>query len=319
MTDIAQPDDRRNAPSSLEFARWLASLRVHVFPLNPASKKPFANADVAATIGWPEPPQGEGGLKFGTTDTALIGAWWTRWPAALIGIRTGRASGLYVLDVDRKNGKDGFATINANNWNIPNTVATQTPSGGGHYYFSIPRNDARRWKTDGDRLGAGLDRRGDDGYVVWYGADLSQPMAEPPAWMTGDVRIPNELSPLETRRPLGTDRAPQFSYATKALYSINPNELNYDEWRNLSCAFRQSASGLGVDETMIRLAWDGWCIQYKENSQTDNEKLWRSMQNGTNLGWSYLCSRAAPQVQGELIFGPRTLPGPIDGEIIPSL
>jgi putative DNA primase/helicase len=104
--------------------------------------------------------------ELGEVDGGAISAWWMVWPDALIGIRTGSISGLYVLDVDRKNNKDGFATINANNWIIPQTVATQTPSGGAHYYFFIPRDDQRRWKTDSDRIGLGLDRRGDDGYVV---------------------------------------------------------------------------------------------------------------------------------------------------------
>jgi Virulence-associated protein E-like domain/Bifunctional DNA primase/polymerase, N-terminal len=315
MTNIAQPIDTRNAPSWRDYARWLASLGIHIFPLNPATKRPFANIDVASAIGWPEPPQGEGGLKFGTTDAAAIGAWWTRWPDALIGIRTGSISGLYVLDVDRKNDKDGFATINANNWIILNTVAAQTPSGGGHYYFSIPRGDQRRWKTDSDQIGKGLDRRGDNGYVVWYGADLSLQMAEPPAWMTGDIRIQNELSPHESRKPLGTDNASRFTDAVKALYSTNPNEMNYDDWRNISCAFRQSASGLGIDDAMIRMTWDGWCAQYGGNSYADNEKLWRSMANGTELGWSYLRGKASPQIQGELFFGQPTIPNAIDGKI----
>ncbi|MCK1286578.1 bifunctional DNA primase/polymerase [Bradyrhizobium sp. 44] len=147
MIDLAQPIALRNAPSSLDYARWLASLGVNVFPLNPATKRPFANADVAAVLGRPAPVQGEGGLKLATSDAAVIGAWWTAWPSALLGIRTGSVSGLYVLDVDRKNDKDGFATIHANNWIIPNTVATQTPSGGGHYYFSIPRGDPPVWSV----------------------------------------------------------------------------------------------------------------------------------------------------------------------------
>ncbi|MFT4121063.1 VapE domain-containing protein [Bradyrhizobium sp.] len=312
MPDIAQPVAARNVDRAL----WLASLGLPVFPLNPATKRPFANTDVAAAIGRPEPPQGAGGLKFATTDGATITALWRRWQDALIGVRTGQASGLYVLDVDQKNGKNGFATINANNWGIPHTVAMQTPSGGAHYYFRIPNGDQRRWKTDSDRLGSGLDRRGDDGYVVWYGADLSQPLAHPPSWMTLDIQ--NGLSPRGDRKPLGTDRAPNYDAAVKALYSIEPNELNYDEWRNASCAYRQSATALGVDDAMVRLTWDGWCIRYKKNSHADNEKLWRSMDNGTELGWSYLRGNAAPEIQAELIFG-QPAPPPLNGEVVMPL
>ena len=141
-------------------------------------------------------------------------------------------------------------------------------------------------------------------------------MAEPPAWIIGDIRIQKELSLPEHRKSLGTDHAPRFDNAIKALYSINPNEINYDEWRNISCAFRQSATGLGVDDAMIRITWDGWCARYGKNSNADNEKLWRSMANGTELGWSYLRGKASPQIQGELIFGHSTIPNTIDGEIL---
>lgn len=310
MTDIARPIASRNAPLSVDYARWLASLGINVFPLNPSTKKPFANSAIAATLGMPEPPTGEGGLKLATTERAAIDAWWTRWPEALIGIRTGRASGLYVLDVDRKNGKDGFVAINANNWSIPHTVAMQTPSGGAHYYFRISNNEQRRWKTDTDRLGIGLDRRGDDGYVVWYGANLSQPLASPPTWMTIDIQ--DGPSPRAIRRPLGTDKAPHYEAAVKALYSIEPNELNYDEWRNASCAFRQSATALGVDDAMVRLTWEAWCVRYKMNNLADNERLWRSIDNGTELGWPYLRGRASPDVQGEIFFGGSRLPTTTD-------
>ena len=61
--------------------------------------------------------------------------------------------------------------------------------------------------------------------------------------------------------------------AVKALYSTDPYDLNYDEWRNVSCAFRQSATGLGVDDAIIRMTWDGWCAQYGKNSHADNENF----------------------------------------------
>lgn len=290
-------------PLQRDYAQWLASIGIHVFPLNPANKRPYSNIDVAAALGRLVPNAGEGGMKFATTDGAALKAWWACWPDALIGIRTGHVSGLYVLDVDRKNGKDGYVAINANNWTIPNTVAVQTPSGGAHYYFRIPRDDQRRWKSDADQLGSGLDRRGDDSYVVWYGADLSQPIAEPPSWMTTDIQPRKDQAPNETRKPLGTDRAPNFNDATRALYSTDPNEMNYDDWRNISCAFRQSATGLGVDDAMVRVAWDGWCAQYTSNSSADNEKLWRSTEHGTSVGWSYLRGKAPLEIQFELMFG----------------
>lgn len=56
-----------------------------------------------------------------------------------------------------------------------------TRSGGRHYFFRYPRDG----KKYGNRAGflPGLDQRGMGGYVIYYGIDPSQPIAEAPAWM----------------------------------------------------------------------------------------------------------------------------------------
>ena len=41
------------------------------------------------------------------TDAATIRKWWKRWPDALIGMPTGKVTGIAVLDLDKKNSKDG--------------------------------------------------------------------------------------------------------------------------------------------------------------------------------------------------------------------
>lgn len=40
------------------------------------------------------------GFKEATCDRNVVARWWTRWPAAMIGMPTGAASGVWVLDVD---------------------------------------------------------------------------------------------------------------------------------------------------------------------------------------------------------------------------
>ncbi|WP_051505646.1 VapE domain-containing protein [Mesorhizobium sp. WSM2561] len=304
MNDLAPLAPAGNPVAPLDYALWLASLGIAVFPLNPANKLPYSNREVAAIINTPEPSQNQGGLKFATMDFASIRAWWLNWPGALIGIRTGSVSGVYVLDIDRKNGKDGFTTIITNGWTIPQTVALQTPSGGAHYYFRIPRDGSRRWKTDAGTLGVGVDRKGDDGFAVWYGADLSQPMTEPPAWMIVNGGITTGR-PREDRKPLGTECAPDFEVAAKALQAIDPNDLDYHEWRNVTFAFRQAATGL-VHDDFVRMAWDSWCAQHLANEKADNEKLWRSADNGTQVGWSHLHWKAygrPPQPDPMTLFG----------------
>lgn len=311
MSNVIAPAVQSVQYGPLDYALGFASIGIPVFPTSPI-KTPFSNADVAAAIGMAEPARGDGGLKFATTNPDHIRAWWSRWPAARIGIRTGSVSSLYVLDIDRKDGKDGFATLAAKGWTLPtSTVCETTGSGGMHCYFRIPTDGSQAYKSDAGILGSGLDRRGDKGFVVWCGADFRGPMEPPPAWMlsSGGASAPGSTN--DQRKPLGSDPAPSFTHATKALTSIDPNALNYDDWRNLSASFRQSATGHGVEEASVRIIWDGWCAGSSSNDQRNNDKLWRSLDAGTNLGWSYLRSETPPAVKAELTFGQ-----PIDGEIM---
>ena len=136
-------------------------------------------ADAAAplvALGWPVFPLGQDkkprtmhGFKDATKDAAQIAAWSAQWPDALVGVPTGKASGVFVLDVDVKNGKDGFSTLRTKGWNLPATRTHKTRNGGGaHYLFRAPGDNLL--KNSASKLGAGLDTRGDGGYIVWWPA-----------------------------------------------------------------------------------------------------------------------------------------------------
>ena len=107
------------------------------------------------------------GFKDATTDASIITAWWRDHPDALIGMPTGTASGVFVLDVDMKNGHDGEAALQelvARHGPLPDTVEAFTPSGGRHIYFRLPREAQIR--SSAGKLGDGLDIRGEGGYVI---------------------------------------------------------------------------------------------------------------------------------------------------------
>ena len=137
----------------------------------------FADAALPlAEGGWPVFPLGQDkkprtihGFKDATKDAAQIAAWSAQWPDALVGVPTGKASGVFVLDVDVKNGKDGFSTLSTRGWNLPATRTHKTRNGGGaHYLFRAPSDNLL--KNSASKLGAGLDTRGDGGYIVWWPA-----------------------------------------------------------------------------------------------------------------------------------------------------
>jgi Bifunctional DNA primase/polymerase, N-terminal len=138
-----------------------------------------------------------------STDPAVITAWWRRWPKALIGVSTGRASGFVVLDVDVKyNDRYGFETLAALGHAIlPDTPMAHTASGGLHVYFASPL-DFEIGCTEGGKgrgIGRRLDWRGTGGYVIapspnsgyWWG----------PYWSPETVALAPVPSALLPRKP----------------------------------------------------------------------------------------------------------------------
>ena len=120
VADAAAMADRARA-FQRELISWSLAYAANGYPVFPcdATKKPRVKWKNAAT-----------------TDHLQIELWWRTWPLAMIGIPMGERSALCVLDVDCKNGTDGFKTIRANNWTIPHeSIEVRTPSGGAHFYF----------------------------------------------------------------------------------------------------------------------------------------------------------------------------------------
>ncbi|HEV2575119.1 MAG TPA: bifunctional DNA primase/polymerase [Beijerinckiaceae bacterium] len=142
--------DRRRVALHDELIRWAHAYATNGLPIFPVAWNKFPH------IKW-----GAGA----STDPAQIDIYWRRWPCAMIGLPTGAKSGLIVVDIDRKNGVDGFQTMRANGWTIDaRAVEVRTPSGGSHFYFPLKQGDII--KNSASKLGPGIDVRGDGGFVV---------------------------------------------------------------------------------------------------------------------------------------------------------
>jgi len=104
------------------------------------------------------------GSGAASTDPDTIHAWWTRWPAANVGVATGPASSLAVLDIDpRSGGNESFAALEGRVGPLPGTVTSLTGGGGLHLLFAHP---GRRVTSRARSLGPGLDVKADGGMVV---------------------------------------------------------------------------------------------------------------------------------------------------------
>jgi hypothetical protein len=111
------------------------------------------------------PLLGEWQNRFMSTAPEVYSAWAAR-PQANVGIVTGPASGIFVLDVDPTHGGDDkLASLEMAFGPLPRTYTTRTGSGGLHFYFTLDGVDFDLTNSRG-HLPVGLDIRGRGGFVV---------------------------------------------------------------------------------------------------------------------------------------------------------
>lgn len=142
-----------------DLARPFLDHDIRVFPLKTDDKIPL---------------KGSNGFKNATTDPVQIKTWGKQFPNSNLGIPTGNASGIIVVDLDRKSGVDGIKAFKLLckklGIKMPGTYRLQTPSGGRHLYFRTKYAD--RIRNSAGRLGPGIDVRGQGGYVVGQGSSI---------------------------------------------------------------------------------------------------------------------------------------------------
>lgn len=138
------------------------------------------------------------GFKDASNEEPKIRALWEGAPAeANIAVATG--NGIFVVDCDIKPGIDGrasLAELEAKHGALPPTLTARTGSGGLHLYF---RYTGGAINNSASKLGAGIDIRGDGGYVVcpnskhksgrrYEWIDELTPIADAPEWLTDAAR-----------------------------------------------------------------------------------------------------------------------------------
>jgi len=110
-------------------------------------------------VGWLTPR----GLLDASRDPGVLAAWFER-DAWNIGIATGAASDIVVLDIDPRHGGDGsLAALEADHGALPPTWRFLTGGGGEHILFRHPGGTV---KNSAGKIGPGIDVRGDGGYIV---------------------------------------------------------------------------------------------------------------------------------------------------------
>jgi hypothetical protein len=171
---------------------------VPVFPLRPRGKTPLT-------------PRG---FKDASLDPEQVEAWWRRWPDANVGLPTGRASRLLVVDLDGDEGACSWGVLLSAHPGTPPETAVRTGGGGWHLFYRFP--DGPPLGNSAGRLAPAIDTRGEGGYVVappsvhpsgarysWTAPPRGEVVA-PPAWLVGQLTA----RPAPSERPWRPPPAP---------------------------------------------------------------------------------------------------------------
>lgn len=152
MTDDTEATARPATRAMLDHALAYAARGWHVFPCKPRGKTPITAH----------------GVKDATDNLDQVRAWWTATPDANIGLATGGASSVIVIDIDGRDAEERYGLM-LHTHGAPGTAtcpdgASVRTGNGWHLYLAPPRGLTIR--NSASKLAQGIDIRGDGGYVI---------------------------------------------------------------------------------------------------------------------------------------------------------
>jgi hypothetical protein len=177
--------------------RKLAMLGLPVFPCR----------KVPGVKGKDKTPFIAGGFKNATTDLEQIAKWEKDFPEHRVGVPTGAASGIAVLDLDLVKHLSARNWLARNKTQLPQTRRHQTGGNGGWHLLFRWRQGLR---CSTGEIALGVDVRAEGGYVIWWGSlpepGFVVPKPQPvirskvPVFIRGDnygrAALENEISDL---------------------------------------------------------------------------------------------------------------------------
>lgn len=231
LIEAATTADARTA------ALLLAAAGVPVFPCQAGGKRPLS-------------PHG---FHDASTARAQVDCWWRTWPEANVGIPTGAASGVDVVDVDVHGDATGFPAFEKaraagllDGW----AWLVRTPSGGVHAYFPHqPTIEQRSWQAPSKHI----DFRGDGGYII-----------VPPSQITGAQAAVGRYRPIAvaSHEPAPVDAAAlrellEPPRSTPRLRAMPAAEANVEHLASWVASRPEGARNAGLFWAACRMAEGG--------------------------------------------------------------
>jgi hypothetical protein len=224
-------------------------------------------------------PRTPRGFHDASRDPAVIKRWWQLWPAAWIGMPTGRVSGRWVLDIDVKRPEaNGWDTLEDLGHSVlPETPMAHTGSGGVHVYFDAGDRELR---CSAGLLGPGLDVRGDGGYVILPSPDNGYffdpiwnfdtvPMAPAPDWLwPPKLSRPPIAGPIKPVEGLGPYGSAAIESACNAIARAAPGQQ--ERTLNAECFSIGTLAGAGAVPADIALR----ALLRAANAMPDHDGQW---------------------------------------------
>ena len=284
--------DEARSPN-LGRALALADAGFEVFPCREREMIDPKTGEVVHKVKEPYTPHG---FKDASRDPARIRAWWRQHPEALVGLPTGKLNGIAVLDLDRKDGKDGIMMLEHLGIDAASPLTIATPSGGQHRFFCLPEtagklsSGADLFKTLAGQDKTGIDIRGDGGYVIVWGDIDPTALSSLPEW-------PQEIEAArkrdETERQARHEQSSQTSRydgpadlgrIREALSHIQADDR--ETWRTIGMALKAELGDAG------RALWDEWSRTSAKFDTKDQAKVWRSFKgSGVTIGSVFWTAR----------------------------
>jgi hypothetical protein len=181
---------------TLEYALHYASLGMRVLPLHyitPSDKCSCGGATVNPKCKPGKHPVSRlvpHGVLDASLDINRVREWFTNTHYNL-GLATGRAAGIFILDRDdRDGGNVSLQALEAKHGGLPHTLS-QTTGNGVHYVFQLP--PGLDVKNSAGKLAPGIDIRGNGGYVV--AAPSKHENGKVYSWNSAQQPQRNEIAP----------------------------------------------------------------------------------------------------------------------------
>jgi len=128
------------------------------------------------------------GFYNASNDASEVRELWRCYGGTLVGVRTGEASGLDVLDIDAKHAAARQWFAGSRSRLLP-TRTHRTPGGGLHLVFA----HAQGLRCSTGKIVLGVDIKAEGGYGIWYPAAgwpvlCEGPLAPWPAWLLAQLK-----------------------------------------------------------------------------------------------------------------------------------